>query len=289
MQPYRFPIAQTPREVPAAIARQVTFGDTLTWVGSLLALIGGCLLAVFAPLTGARRAVQLLGDTETTTAVVLSVTSTSTRVNKATVQEIKYRFEDARGAPHVGTSYGTSAPRKGQSAAVEYVRGSPEVSRLAGKQTGVFPLFALFPVSISGIVGLCMLIPGVLRGRRNVRLLRDGVPTTGRLVARRPTSTRINKQRVWELRFSFVTAEGRPCEAVARTHLVARLLDEAEEPLLYDPRDPTRAAMLDALPGNPRLDDAGRILGSHASVGVFVLPLLALTAWLAALVLVLVV
>jgi len=45
----------------------------------------------------------------------------------------------------------------------------------------------------------------------------------------------------------------------AKTHEPEHLQDDAEEPLLYDPIRPSRATLLDHLPGAPRIDDMGQI------------------------------
>lgn len=280
MTPYRFPIASTPRQVPGALSLAVTFGGVLTMVASILALVGAIMFSVFGPLAGLRRWVQITAsETATAEAEVTSVTMTSTRVNKVTVREFAYRFEDARGVEHEGRSYDTSGPKQGATATVEYVRGAPEVSRLSGQSVGSMPPFAAIPQSLIGVVGGGLVLVGVLLGRRNVRLLRIGEPARGRLIAREPTGAKINNQRVWKLTFAFTTADGRSAQAVARTHLLRELLDEAEEPLLYDPKNPSRAAMLDALPGNPRLDAQGNLVVTRGAFGPVVMPVLAMIAW----------
>jgi hypothetical protein len=261
-------------------ALAVTFGGVLTLVASILARVGAVMLAVFGPLTGLGRWARMtFADTATADAVVTSVTKTNTRVNKVYVREFAYRFEDARGAPHEGRSYDTSGPKVGATATVEYARGAPELSRLRGQSVGSMPPIAAIPQSAIGVVGLALLFGGVLAGRRNVRLLRIGEPARGRLIAREPTGTKINNQRVWKLTFAFVTADGRPAQAIARSHQLRELLDEAEEPLLYDPKSPARAAMLDAMPGNPRLDAQGNLVVTRGAFGPMVLPVIAILAW----------
>ncbi len=48
-------------------------------------------------------------------------------------------------------------------------------------------------------------------------------------------------------------------EVESKTHRPERLRDEEREPLVYDPRDPDAATMLDELPCEPRVDERGEL------------------------------
>lgn len=105
-------------------------------------------------------------------------------------------------------------------------------------------------------IGLTFIGIGLRKGLRGIRLLRRGMTASGRLVSKKPTNTQINGQRVFELTFEFTAADGKRYLAKASTHEPGPLEDNAAEPLLYDPADPTIAVMLDDLPGRPRIDDS---------------------------------
>jgi hypothetical protein len=92
--------------------------------------------------------------------------------------------------------------------------------------------------------------------------------TYGVLTGKEPTNTRINKQRVMKLTFSFETQDGNTAYAVAKTHDYQHLVDEDEEPLLYNPFDPKDSCLLDDIPGRPRLDEYG-CLKPRDNEGVF--------------------
>jgi hypothetical protein len=109
------------------------------------------------------------------------------------------------------------------------------------------------------IVGIFFIIPGVNKARRAIRLLTIGEQTTGRLKSKEETNTRINKCPVYKLTFEFETRHGQISQATAKTHLVENLEDEHDEPLLYDPMEPSNAVMLDNLPGLPRINADGQI------------------------------
>ena len=122
---------------------------------------------------------------------------------------------------------------------------------------GQAPWPALLVPLLFPLIGLTFMAIGLKKGLHGIRLLRRGVTGTGRLVSKKATNTQINHQTVYELTFEFTTAWGQKAKATARTHETGRLEDEAEEPLVYDPGDPSGAVMLDDLPGRPRLDDLG--------------------------------
>lgn len=93
----------------------------------------------------------------------------------------------------------------------------------------------------------------------------------------------MNDKPVYELRFRFKTFSGPEALATARNHEPERLEDDAEEPLVYDPADPSSAVLLDELPGRPRLDVDSVTQTEGSVLPLLVLPtvtVLGHTAWL---------
>lgn len=125
------------------------------------------------------------------------------------------------------------------------------------------PLPAAVMISLFPLIGLVFIGVGLRRGLRALRLLRRGIPATGRLVARERTNVTINDRPVVRLTFEFKTVDGRTARAATETHLVENLSDGAGEDLLYDPEDPAAAVFLDDLPGKPRVGDDGVVVGSE--------------------------
>ena len=70
-----------------------------------------------------------------------------------------------------------------------------------------------------------------------------------------------------ELNFRFLV-NGQTYDCIAKTHETENLQDEPEEPLLYDPKQPTYSIMLDSLPGTPYIDERGN-LQSHKPLKSF--------------------
>ena len=191
--------------------------------------------------------------------VVTGVESTQARENRQTVRANHYDYSVA-GRTFSGTSYSTGETvAKGDRVAIEYTPGSPQRSRIVGQRRSIFSAAALF-VLIFPAIGLGIVIAATRWGNRRGRLLRDGVFTTGVLKSKRATNTTVNKRRVYELSFEFTARDGRKFEAKARTSDTARLEDEREEPLLYDPEKPEDAVMLDEAPTRPQFDDTGALM-----------------------------
>ncbi len=285
MQSYRFGLTTTPRAVPPALAARVTVGQALAQLGALLGLVDGALVCAMLPLVRPARELAFVGALEHRDGRVTSIAATRTRIDGEPVREFGYEFVDGAGRQHEGASFATRGPSRGQAVSIEFPAGHPERSRIVGMSGATIPPFMLLPMSAIGVVGFVLFGVAVRRGRRAVRLLRIGEPATGRLLARTPTNTTINGRRVWALRFGFTARDGRAYETLAKSHHPRRLMDEADEPLVYDPHDPSSAAMMDALPGKPRIGADGQLREGRPAGRVVILPTLAVLAWAAALVL----
>jgi hypothetical protein len=190
---------------------------------------------------------------------------------------VKYRFMvDTRELQ--GTSYSDAAnPSEGSKWTVEYRPDDPETSRLEGMRHKPFPA-AGWVVVIFPLAGWIVLVRNWAASGKQLRLLARGRLGRGKLVAKEPTNTRVNKQRVYKLTFEFVTEDGDTCKAEARTHKPEHLEDQDSEPLLYDPHAPWRACLLDAIPGQPRVEEGGaiRLQGRLGLVAVLITPALAI-------------
>jgi len=103
--------------------------------------------------------------------------------------------------------------------------------------------------------GLTMIALGVRKGLRALRLLTRGIPAQGRFVGQTKTNVMINDTPVMAMTFEFNTVDGRTARCAAKTHETRELRDDAEEPLVYDPEDPSVAVLLDELPGRPRITE----------------------------------
>ena len=182
-----------------------------------------------------------------------------------------------------GCSYALGrALASGQAVAIEYAPADPSVSRIQGYRVRMFSAMAVL-VLIFPTVMLLMVLNGYLIGRKTRRLLECGQLAEGKLKSKEPKNTRINNKRVFKLTFEFTANDGRTYQAKSRTHHPEKLEDEATEQIIYDPADPTKCLLVDAMPGYFRVDETGNIQpeSSRQALLVTMIPMLTICGNLA--------
>jgi len=214
-------------------------------------------VAVFDPASSIKEWFAFRGEIHTAEGVATGYDRANMTINDVRVYETGYRFSMPDGQEITDVSFSTGSwMEPGDFVIVEYVDGDVPLSRIAGMRRSSSGSMALIPV-IFPLIGLVLGLSSVLFRLRHLRLLKSGTLTTGTLRSRTPTNTYVNNQRVMRLTFEFEAASGGMFEAVARTHTPHRLEDEARELILYAPRNPARAMVLDELPSQPRVDENG--------------------------------
>jgi Protein of unknown function (DUF3592) len=218
------------------------------------------------------------GSHETVEGRVTEVKETGASENRVQVRANHYEYSVA-GKFLTGTSYSTGPNvATGEMVTVEYDQDDPARSRIEGMRRAMFGPGVLF-VALFPLIGLVLLIPAVITGLKRNRVLRDGLVANGKLISKHATNVRINRMPLYELRFEFTSRDGRRCEAKARTTDTSRLEDEAQEPLLYDPADPTRAYLLDDAPARPQFEPNGDLRGNPArAIRMMILPAIVIGA-----------
>jgi len=267
-------LAQPPRQVPWLVRSQVLFGGFAGQFGWLFFGFGLIFVWIFglnADLTGILYSV---GDVEIAEGNVLKVEATGVSVNETPVYAYTYTFRiESQEREYQGISYSTGRQYEpGWPVSVEYLDSRPDVSRILGTRQAAFGPWVLCLVLLFPLIGLVFIVSGLMRGRKGNRLLAQGKVTVGELTSKEPTSTTINHRPVYKLTFEFRADDGGSNEVVSKTHLPHLLEDEVEEQLLYDPRNPSNAVMLDNLPGSPDIDEMGYIHVTDFKSGV--LPLI---------------
>jgi hypothetical protein len=254
-----------PRHVPLLLRMCLLWGGIVQIVGWGFLAIGLLVSAIFLPQTDLSFA-TFPSDPSVAGGRVTAIATTNVKENHSPIMAIMYEYTLANGDRWRDTSYVVGndlALMEGSTVAVEYDPAQPDRSRIRGTRRAPFGPWVLFVLFFPAL-GLGLILVGVPRGARQIQLLRSGRPARGRLVGARPTKVEINNQPVMELTFEFRTEDGARVRAVDRTHRPHLLEDDEEEELLYDPRRPDRATLLDHLPGSPRVDEKGRL---HAPVG----------------------
>lgn len=263
-----------PRRVPLSL-QVVNFFNGLSQAGWLVFGFGMVFFWVFT-LNADFSFATFRGSIATADGKVTSVENTGASENEVAVKENHYEFSVA-GRTYRGASYSTGdevAP--GEEVTVEYDENDPARSRIEGMRRALFgPAVAL--VNIFPLIGLILLIPAMRTGLKRNRLLREGLLAQGKLIGKQPTNVTINRRRVFELKFEFNARDGRRYVVSARTNDTERLQDEATEPLLYDPNDPSRAYVLDEAPARPEFESNGDLRGRPvAALFALIIPLLVL-------------
>jgi hypothetical protein len=209
---------------------------------------------------------------------VTGVEATGASENRRQIHAQHYQYSVAGATLH-GTSYTMDdVVPSGQPVMVEYKAADPARSRIVGMRRGMFGPFVLF-VLIFPAIGLAILAGATAIGVRRTYLLRCGVFTTGVLKSKTPTNMEVNDRRVFALTFEFTGRNGRHHEVTAKSSQSAKLEDEAQEPLLYDPDDPSKACLLDDAPARPRMEMNGDLVGRPvAAMASLILPLIVTAA-----------
>jgi hypothetical protein len=264
--PFRpFPIEAPPREPRAmslvARAQLVLGGGGLTW--SCLAMIA-LVLAVMAP------DVRWTAPSYPHAAPGRVVDVDEDVDEGSTSYQVEASFVDDDGRRRTVTSTSGDRSRVGDPVTVDF---GPDDARIHGMadhtvSPAVVAFVAIFLFAVAGLS-----VRDMIRSLRTIRLLRTGTVARGQLIARETISVSEGPDET-RLTFELVTDDGTVRRCEARTARPALLEDEPTKPVVYDPRWPDHATLLDHLPGRPRIDADDRV---HVAGGVLVFgrPLLA--------------
>ena len=256
-------IAPAPRALPATLAVRVLFGGFMSQFGWLFVAFGMVFVWVFDAGAGLVEALEFRKDAVVVEGSVTGWRSTSLSVNEVPVYETSYSFRMPDGRTLAGASYETGSwVEEGETVSIEVADGDPQVSRIVGMRASPGGLGVLF-ILIFPLVGAVLSSIALRRGLEARRLMMTGEVTRGVLKTTETTNTQVNSQPVIKLTFEFDAPEGGTFQAVAKTHQPHRLQDEARERIVYDPRDPTSAKLLDELPCQPRVTERGEFEASH--------------------------
>ncbi len=243
--------------MPLSVRFVLMFGGVLGAIGWCVVAAGLVFTLVFARIAAPLFDDPFAGPLDRTTGKVTGVERTGLRVNNVHVLAVRF---DADVAGHAvsGVSYTRDRPPAvGDEVAVEVARTPGVPPRIAGMSTHMAPaglrLLVLIPIA-----GGVLVLIGVLRGLRKVRLLVYGELARGELVERRPTRTVVNGRPVEEFVFRFADRSGRERRVTARTHRPEFVTDDGAEGVLFDPGSDA-AVVVDALPGRPRVDESGEL------------------------------
>jgi hypothetical protein len=245
--PKQVPVIE-PRPLPASLKRGIFFSNPLSWFGLLFFLFGGMFFLVFAASSDFTSVFVFSSHNPRAEGRLVAKSATGASTNKRRIYEYAYRYQvDA--ARLEGRSFDTdNGVAPGDTVTVQYLARDPATSRMEGMGRAPFGLHVALLVAMFPLTGAVMLWFAIKRYRQYRDLVQFGVLTTGTVVRKAPTRTKINNQTVYDVFFQFKASDGRLHEACIATHKTDNLGDEEQEPLVYDASRPRQAVLLDALP-----------------------------------------
>jgi hypothetical protein len=242
-----------PRALPRALVWRVIFGNPFVMFGWAFAALGMVFVLFFLP----EAELPFAGYDRQAGATTTSIEATSSSENDRAIYRVRYTFLDEAGVERRGESFTTDPPAELGAWQVDYRSGEPSESRLHGMRRGRFSPFVLF-VLVFPIAGLAIALRLLPRELRDLRLLRHGVETRGKLVGKRETGSSVNEVPVMALTFEY-EVDGKTHAATVETLRPGLLEDDEREAMLYDLRSPSRATTLDHLPGSPKVTADGEL------------------------------
>jgi hypothetical protein len=286
-----------PRHIPWSTRLTALFGSGFQSFGWLFFGFGMIFAFVFVGSVDASSFFKFRGTLEKAEGVIVSSEKSGyseggsgrrsgTRRKGTPIYRHDYTYQ-LNGVTQQGVSYSKGgALTVGQKVQVEFPQGRPATSRIRGMRTAPFGPAVLF-VLIFPLAGLGLAVPGLFSGWKNLTLLKRGELARGRLIEKKKTSTQINKQYVYKLTFQYTDQFGQQHQVQTKTHLPAKLEDDAEERLLYDPLRPSRAVFVDTLPGAPEISEEGSVASVRIKslLGSILPPIIALLVVLGGLIL----
>jgi len=263
-------IQAPPRKIPWTVTVPVLMEGPLSLFGWVFFIFGTLVFSLFFQVGGGSEKLLFLGTPVSTRARVSDTLPTDSSVNGLTVWEILYTY-DAPGGPYEGRAYAeTEIPGLGDNLGIEYLEENPGLSRPLEYRAGAVPeIFLLIPL-LFPLIGLIILVVNLVKGIKSLEILKIGETAMGVLKHQESTGTRINGRPLMRYWFEF-RALGQTWEAKGET-LGRELLDDEEELLFYDPKNPQHAVMADSLPGRPGVDDQGHYVGHLPSALAALIP-----------------
>lgn len=237
-----------PRPLTASLKRGIFFSHPMAWFGIPFFFGGILFFLVFASSVDFTSPFVFSSHNPRTEGRLVAKSPTGASSNKQRIYEYAYRYQ-VGAASFEGISFDTdSGDVEGSPVTVLYLARDPGTSHLEGMGRAPFGLHVALLIAIFPAIGLAMLMFALRRYRQARHLVQNGVLTTGQVVRKVATSTKINDQTVYKVFFQFRSRDGRLHEACVSTHEPDKLGDEAQEPLVYDAARPGEAILLDTLP-----------------------------------------
>ncbi len=256
------------RNVPFVVLASCLFGGVLNQIAWIFFSAGMIFVWIFAGSADLSFFMNLPQE-QLITGRLLSSQQTSMSENDVSIYKNSFSF-DYRGQKYEGSSYSLGSIA-GQEQSVMVPEGRPDLARIRDQRRKEFGPFILI-VLIFPLIGLGIILFGLARSIKQIRLLRSGVLAEGKFLRKEATGVMINERPVYQVFFEYTAADGQKYVISDKTHLLEKVLDQDTERLLYDPSNPGFGMLVDALQGSPKMDQSGRLHPTGLSYCYLLLP-----------------
>ena len=235
--------------IPLRIRILHLFGRTSFIIGFLFGIVGLAFIVFFSPrinwqmyFAGKKNLVHAEG-------IITGSQETRYSVNDSPLFDYNYRYSDQSEKKYTGSFLEFEGLYNiGQQIDIEYLINAPGTSRFMGKDRKNLNQIMFLGGMGAVLAGLVFLIPSSRRTRKERRIIMAGLPAEARLVLAEPTNVRVNEQPVYKLTFEFSSGGREPNVCSIRSHLIRNVDSEQTQKLIYDPRKPSNAVIIDTLP-----------------------------------------
>jgi hypothetical protein len=237
-----------PRTISGKLKLTILFGNVMFSLGLVFFLFGSIFVIVFGANTDFTSTFAFKDTDPVVRGVIVHVEETNSRENKTRIYHNTYNYS-VNGKVYTSDAYSLGPDVSPlDSVDVQYTAADPSLSVIPGMRKAPFEMWVLFMTLLFPMIGLVFLLVGLRRSRKNIRLLQTGLHGHGKVTRKEATSTKINKQTVYKVYFSFTTKDGMLTEGMVKTHKPALVEDEEKEQLVYDATNPSDAVLIDTLP-----------------------------------------
>jgi hypothetical protein len=256
-------MAPPPRRIGPALWLRVACGGKLTQFAALWSGFALVMMFLWSIVTES----PFSPYDENRSGVVDAIRDTGSTHHDHRLYAVDFHFADDHGIARHATSYTIDPPaRPGSPVSVEVVRDEPWRARIDGMdvhKSSAPWYFGLLLLPFVGI-GAYLWRSRIREARLALDLLRDGLYTRGKVLAKKPTGLTYSdlggEYKEYEVEVEFRDDRDSLHRAKVKTLHPELLEDDALEPIVYDPDQPSRATTLDHLPGRPVIEPDGSLV-----------------------------
>lgn len=235
--------------IPVRIRIMHLFGRTSFIIGFIFTIIGIAVISFFSLQINWRMYFAGEKDLVVTTGKISGSQETRYSVNDAPLFNYNYRYYDQAENIHEGNFLEFEGQYSmGEDIEIKYLKKVPSNSRYAGRDRKNFDQIMFLGGIGALLAGLLFIIPSSRKTRKERKIIMAGLPAEAKLLEAVPTNLRVNEQPVYNLTFEFTDGRKSVKKCFVRSHLIRNFSDGHKEKLIYDPRQPSNAVIIDTLP-----------------------------------------